>query len=240
MTNKFPLSRNSKERKVIELYEKGMNIRNIAKRVHLSFGDIGQITRKHSGDEQSIEKSKKYSKHSQALELFHNGESILGVATKLGLTDLEAMAEQKQYRRLIGDDRFCGLYDATKGDLGPYRLLHAELTNANLTAKDAIEGLTYSRKLNFMKSECAWLTNELQRLRLEGYYAWDVLNSLNQRKITVIDELETLDETKDSILNEINNSIQQNQELLSTVGSKRRKIRHTQSFDMIETQGPTS
>lgn len=205
----------------------------------MSFGDIGQITRKHSGDGHSTEQSKKYSKHSQALELFHNGESNLRVATELGLTDFETMEEQKQYRRLIGDDRFCGLYDAIKGDLESYLLLHADLTNANLTAKDAIDGLTYARKLNFMKSEYGWLMNELQRLRQERYYAWDLLNSLKQKKITVINELEMLDKIKESILNKINMSIQQNQKLLSTVRIRRR-IRRTQSFDVFQTQGPAT
>ena len=240
MTNKFPLSRNGKERKVIELYEKGMNIRNIAKRVHMSFDDIGQITRKHSGDEHGIEKSKKFSKHSQALELFHNGESNLGVAIKLGLTDLETMEERKQYRHLIGDDRFCGLYDAMKGDLESYLSLHAELTDANLTAKDALEGLTYAKKLSFMKLEHGWLVNELQRLREEGYYAWKVLEALKQKKISVISELETLEEAKGAVSNEINLSIQPNQEVSATVRSRRRRIRRTQSLDVFQTQAPAS
>jgi hypothetical protein len=240
MTNKFPLSRNSKERKVIELCEKGMNIRNIAKRVHLSFGDIGQITRKHSGDEQSIEKSKKFSKHSQTLELFHNGESNLGVAIKLGLTDLETIEELNQYRRLIGNDRFCQFYDTMKGDLESYLLLHDELSKANLTANDVIEGLGYAKHLNFMKWEHSWQMVELQRLRQQKLCACTELEALNQKKISVIGELEALNETKEAVLNEINLSIQPKQEVSSTVRIRRRRIRSTQSFDVFQTQGLAS
>jgi transposase len=41
MRRRFPLTREEKERKVIELSDKGMNIRQISKRVHMNFGDIG-------------------------------------------------------------------------------------------------------------------------------------------------------------------------------------------------------
>lgn len=167
------MTREDKERKVIELTEKGMNIRNIAKRVHMSFGDIGQITRRHSGDERGTQKSTKLSKHSQALELFNNGESILRVAMNLGLSDLEAMEEQKQYRRLIADDRFCDVYDAISNNLEFHLSLYAELTNANLTAKDAIEGISYARQLNLMRMEHGWLQNDLPQLRQAVLHAQD-------------------------------------------------------------------
>jgi hypothetical protein len=39
----------------------------------MSFSNIREIRRKHSGDEYGIERSKKYSKLSQALELFQKG-----------------------------------------------------------------------------------------------------------------------------------------------------------------------
>jgi hypothetical protein len=58
MAKKFPLTREEKERKVIELLERGMNVRDMAKRVHLSFSDICEITRKRSGDKSTTERSK--------------------------------------------------------------------------------------------------------------------------------------------------------------------------------------
>lgn len=39
----MPLTRDEKERKVKELYERGVNIRDISKRVHMSFGDSSEI-----------------------------------------------------------------------------------------------------------------------------------------------------------------------------------------------------
>jgi cytidylate kinase len=40
------LSRTEKEQRVIELYQQGKTIREIAQEVHMSFGNIGSIERK--------------------------------------------------------------------------------------------------------------------------------------------------------------------------------------------------
>jgi hypothetical protein len=199
MTKKFPLTKEEKERKVIELNGKGMNIRDISKRVRMSFSDISQITRKQSGEQYGIEKSKKYSKHSQALELFHRGESNLGVAIKLGLTDSETMEEYKQYRRLIGNNKFCEIYDRIEGELDSYLLLYDELKNSNLSVPDAIEGVTLARQLNSMKLEYNSLWNESQKLKRENYYRWNLLEALKQDKNSVSLELEVMKEAKDAV-----------------------------------------
>jgi len=236
MTKKIPLTKEEKERKVVELYEKGMNIRDISKRVRMSFSDISQITRKHSGDEYSIEKSKKYSKHSQALELFRRGESNLGVAINLGLTDFETIEEHKQYRRLIDNDKFCELYDRKEGELESLLLLYDELRNANLSARDAIEGVTYARKLNSMKLEYNALFNERQRLKEENYCAWNLLQALKQEKNSVSLKLEVMKEAKDAVWNGIDATIQRSQEVSPHMRIRRRRIRRQHPFDMFQEQ----
>jgi hypothetical protein len=40
------LNRTEKEQRVIELYQQGKTIREIAQEIHMSFGDIGAIVRK--------------------------------------------------------------------------------------------------------------------------------------------------------------------------------------------------
>ena len=46
------LNRKEKEQRVIELYQQGKNIREIAQDVHMSFGNIGAIIRKVTGPEE--------------------------------------------------------------------------------------------------------------------------------------------------------------------------------------------
>jgi transposase len=43
------LSKTEKEQRVIELYQQGKTIREIAQEVHMSFGNIGSIIRKFTG-----------------------------------------------------------------------------------------------------------------------------------------------------------------------------------------------
>jgi transcriptional regulator len=43
------LNRTEKEQRVIELYQQGKNIREIAQEVHMSFANIGAIERKVKG-----------------------------------------------------------------------------------------------------------------------------------------------------------------------------------------------
>jgi len=73
-----PLTKEEKEKLVIQLYQQGKNIRDISREAHMSFTDIGEITRRYSGDDK--ERPKKLSKHSQALELFYLGYTNLAVA----------------------------------------------------------------------------------------------------------------------------------------------------------------
>jgi hypothetical protein len=73
------LNRTEKEQRVIELYQQGKTIREIAHDVHMSFGDIGSIIKKATGLDGDGDKSKQQkqdkasttlSKDSQAFKLF--------------------------------------------------------------------------------------------------------------------------------------------------------------------------
>jgi hypothetical protein len=177
MTKRVPLTRAEKERKVIELFEKGMNIRDIAKRAHMSFTDIGIITRKHSGDE-GLVRSKKYSKDSQALQLFQMGYTKLQVAIELGLTDSDVIEKFKQFMVLNGFDRFCEFYHQTAGDMESYLFLHNELKLAGVTGLRAEhDGLV--RENMRLSSENNKLSNELQFLEQKKNIVLGVLEQAN-------------------------------------------------------------
>ena len=185
MRKRIPLTRAEKERKVIELTEKGMNIRDIAKRAHMSFTDIGNITRRHSGDD-FVERSKKYSKHSQALELFQSGNSKLQVAIELGLTDSETIEEYKQFMVLRGLDSFCQLYDELKGDLGTHLSLYHELKIAVISIREAIEGIALTRQLDQKKRDIDSLVEEDIKLKWEIHKSLQELEALKRQKNSML------------------------------------------------------
>jgi hypothetical protein len=160
-----PLTKEEKEKLVIQLYEKGKNIRDISREVHMNFGDIGEITRRYSGDEK--ERPKKLSKHSQGLELFHRGYTNLAVAAKLDLTASETIDEQKQYRTLIHADKFSKVYDALKTELPSFVSLYEKIKEEGLTIKEVLEAAKYANKLLLIKSEYATIWNEVQTLKGE-------------------------------------------------------------------------
>lgn len=177
---KVYLTKEEKERKAIELLQKGANIREISRRVRMSFTDIGKISRKVSGYPEPAGRSAVYSKHSQALELFRTGHSNLQVAIRVGLSDYETIEKQKQFRRLINMDKFCEFYDVMKDELESYLQLYAEIKNANLTVRDSIEGLNYARWLESMKYEYGILQYRLQEMRSESFHVWQKLQGLKQ------------------------------------------------------------
>jgi hypothetical protein len=87
------LSRTEREKRVIELYQQGKTIREIAQDVHMSFADIGSIIRKIRGlqdDGKSKEQQDKIplsalSKDTQAFALFSEGKKPTEVAIELDL-----------------------------------------------------------------------------------------------------------------------------------------------------------
>src|ERR687888_1280106 len=90
-------TREEKEARVIELYKQDKNIRDIAKEVHMSFGDIGSIIKKLNGEE-----NKNKSLESQAFQLFLDGKEPIEVAITLNLNANEVEGLYKEFWRLIG------------------------------------------------------------------------------------------------------------------------------------------
>jgi transposase len=101
------LNKIEKEQRVIELYQQGKNIREIAQEVHMSFADIGSIKRKVKALQDDDGKSKEQqqdnnipnntlSKDSQAFALFSLGKRPIDVAVKL---DLKADVVDRLYQQ---------------------------------------------------------------------------------------------------------------------------------------------
>ena len=77
------LTRQEKERLVLQLYNQGKTIRDIAKELRMSFRDIGGILKKASGEKegkQEKEQSSLVSPSSQAYRLFFEGKKPIDVA----------------------------------------------------------------------------------------------------------------------------------------------------------------
>jgi DNA-binding CsgD family transcriptional regulator len=92
------LTRQEKEQKVLDLYNEGKTIREIAKELRMSFRDIGAILKKASGaleERQDIKESLSLS--NKAYRLFSKGKTPIQVAITLNLSEDETTKFYQEY-----------------------------------------------------------------------------------------------------------------------------------------------
>ena len=111
------LNQHQKKALVIQLYEQGKTRRQIAEVVHMSFKDIADVIKKHTGeDSDSADKSEK-SKTARAFELFLKGKQSVEIAIELDMSADEVEELQIQYWRLSKLDQLEALYHEAKYSL---------------------------------------------------------------------------------------------------------------------------
>jgi transposase len=124
------LTRQERERLVLDLYNQGKTIREIAKEVRMSFRDIGVILNKvveekktegskeqQDDAEKSHEQEQQLSQSTQAYKLFCKGKTPLEVAIELNLRELEATEFYKEYWKLKQLHNLNMVYEEIKDDI---------------------------------------------------------------------------------------------------------------------------
>src|SRR5215207_6048653 len=95
------LTRQERERFVIDLYNQGNTIRDIAKEVRISFRDIGAILKKASGEmEEKQDTKESLSQSNKAYRLFSKGKTPIQVAITLNLSEDETTKFYQEYLNL--------------------------------------------------------------------------------------------------------------------------------------------
>jgi hypothetical protein len=122
-------TRQERERLVLELYNQGKTIREIAKEVRMSFRDIGVILNKAveektEGLKEQHEEIQQLSVSSQAYKLFSEGKTPLDVAVTLNLRESETTKFYKEYWKLKQLHNLTIIYEETKGDIEPFLKLY--------------------------------------------------------------------------------------------------------------------
>jgi Mor family transcriptional regulator len=131
------MTRQERERLVLELYNQGKTIREIAKEVRMSFRDIGLILNKTSEDketERSKEQQEEVAEHpplsTQAYKLFSDRKTPLEVAIALNLGQPEVTKLYREYLKLKQLNNLNAVYEELGGNIEPllrlYRLSKAE------------------------------------------------------------------------------------------------------------------
>jgi transposase len=136
------LTRQERERLVLELYNQGKTIREIAKEARMSFRDIGVILNKaveekkeaskeqaqdnnnNAEENKQQEQQQHLSLSAQAYKLFSEGKTPLEVAIALNLRESEATKFYREYWKLKQLHKLNIVYEETKGDIDPFLKLH--------------------------------------------------------------------------------------------------------------------
>jgi hypothetical protein len=133
-------TRQEREKLVLDLYNQGKTIREIAKEARMSFRDIGVILNKaveekEEGLKEQHEEIQQLSVSSQAYKLFSEGKTPLDVAIALNLRESEATKFYKEYWKLKNLHNLNMVYEETNGDIEPFLKLYRLSKAAGMSAQ---------------------------------------------------------------------------------------------------------
>jgi transposase len=146
------MTRQERERLVLELYNQGKTIREIAKEARMSFRDIGVILNKAveektegSKEEQDTTKNSKeheeeqhLSLSAQAYKLFSERKTPLEVAIALNLRESEATKFYKEYWKLKQLHNLNMVYEELRGDIEPFLKLYKLSKRKGMSVKQVV------------------------------------------------------------------------------------------------------
>ena len=154
------LSRSEKEQRIIEMYEAGCTIREIAKEVHMSFGPIGNIIRKVTGDSSKDSNNEHTtSRETEALKLFQEGKEPVEVATILDISSDETENFFLGYLRLKNLHDFVLIYKELKYQLPSFIKLYRMLRIAGIREEDTADMIKDTKQIPFLRKTFWDLTN---------------------------------------------------------------------------------
>ena len=143
------LNKKEKEQLVIQLYQDGKTIRDIASAPHMSFSDIGKIIKRIDGrtnndDDNGIDLSNK-SKVTQAFHLFKCGKKPIDVAIELDISANEIEDILQEYWVLSQLDELALVYFEIRNHLDLFlKLFHSLKKNKSINQRDIGRLLRYS------------------------------------------------------------------------------------------------
>jgi hypothetical protein len=196
------LNKTEKEQRVIELYQQGKTIREIAHEVHMSFADIGAIRKKVRGlQDDDNNKSKEQqqdnnishtnlSKDAQAFALFSNGKKPIEVAVKL---DLKADLVDKLYQqfwKLEGLYQLNLVYKEIRRYLPSFLNLFKIMKQQKMMSEqNVVDALKFGKELPHLKDQFELLVEEINSLEYKRNGLRTVLSALQNQISTTKDSL---------------------------------------------------
>jgi hypothetical protein len=184
------LTRQERERQVIDLYNQNKTYREIAREVRMCPRDIGIILKKASGEEEE-KQDRKQSPSSQAYKLFSEGRTPIEVAIALDLGESETTKYYEEYLHLKQMHELRTVYDEIGPDGIMYFLeLYKLAKGAHMKPEHVINLLQMSngylpfleQKYKKLRKEIDFLESEKQRSRDLGNQVGELTRVLEKYK----------------------------------------------------------
>jgi transposase len=198
------LTRQERERLVIELYNQGKNIREIAREVRMSFRDIGVILNKavkEKTKEQGIkhnnngrEKNQEpLSLSSQAYKLFSERRTPLEVAIELDLRESETIKFYREYWKLKQLHKLNMVYEETKGDIEPFLKLYKLAKRKGIGVRHVVDILAIANDdLPAIEERFKRLRNDIDMLQFRKHTLERNLYQMNNQIVSTTKLLNSL------------------------------------------------
>ena len=208
------LSSNEKEALVIDLLKEGYSIREIAKEVHMSFSDIGEIKRRVFGESISYKKKKKkLSKVAQALELFSKNKTPIDVAIELDIDPKDVEKIYLNYLGLNGLTQIVNIHQELGNHLPDFINFYWSFREGGADNKKIKEILDIANRAPELKLEIKRLQNERKNLEIQIEQKKQNLQYLDNQIEIATNVLSTQYSNIESLRNEANYLIMQLQSL---------------------------
>jgi hypothetical protein len=175
------LTRQEKEKLVIELYNQGMSIREVSKKARMSFRDIGAILKKASGEKEESQDKKQslLSPSSQAYQLFSEGKTPIDVAISLDLTESDTTKYYEEYLELKQMHELRMVYDEIGPDIMPFLDLYKLSKDVHMKSEHVVNLLQTSNEyLPLLERKYKKLSREIDSLESEKQKARDLGNQV--------------------------------------------------------------
>jgi hypothetical protein len=193
------LTRQEKERLVINLYNQGKTFREIAKEARMSFRDIGVILNKivkektegsKEEQQQDNDKAEQYQEQeqrqlslsAQAYKLFSERKTPLEVAIELNLSELESTKFCREYWKLKQLHNLNIVYEETKGDIDPFLKLYKLAKRKGIGVRHVVDLLTIANNdLPAIEERYKKLRNDVSLLQAQQHTYKRNLYQLNNQ-----------------------------------------------------------
>jgi hypothetical protein len=201
------ITRRERERLVLELYNQGKTIREIAKEARMSFRDIGIILNKTLEEKTEASEEQRQDNNSignnqqephlslaaQAYKLFSDRKTPLEVAIELNLRESEATKFYKEYWKLKQQHNLNTVYEELRGDIEPFLKLFKLAKRKGIGVKQVVNLLAIANNdLPAIEERVKRLRNDTRMLQFQKHIDERNLYQLNNKIVSTSKLLSSL------------------------------------------------